>query len=162
MKNHLRLTTTWIDGGWSVNAHHLATALRLGIGAVFSTAGILKLANQGEFAKALENQGLFPAGSIDLLAVMVPLVEILLGICFCVGVRTILISRILVGLLAVFTLVGAIALFQGRAADCGCFPTSGEGQHIDTTFFVRNALLILSCLCVNAIHRRTVNGSLMV
>jgi len=157
MKAHWRLTTTLNEGSLTAYAPHLATALRLAVGLVFAAAGLLKLADQGAFIKALESYALFPAASVEWLALLVPTLEVALGLSFAAGYRARLTAWSLVALLAAFTLTGATAMARGHAVDCGCFPGAGAAQPLDATFFVRNALLIISCLCVNAIHGKADN-----
>jgi hypothetical protein len=73
---------------------------------------------------------------------------------FALGIKTRLISWALVAMIACFTTAASLALLNGQAVDCGCFPTAGEKEAVGFAYFAKNALLIASCLSVGAISQK--------
>ena len=128
--------------------HVLIVIIRLIIGGTFFISGLLKVIHPEEFRKTLSTHRLFSTGTIHLISLVLPYLEIALGLLFALGFRTKVTGRIIIGLLILFTIEGAFAFALGNAVDCGCFPTDGGGESIGVKFFVRNGLLILSSLWV--------------
>ena len=128
--------------------HLLMVIVRLIIGGTFFISGLLKVIHPEQFRKTLSTHGLFSTETIHLISLVLPYVEIAVGLLFALGFRTKVTGRIIIGLLILFTIEGWFAYALGNAVDCGCFPTDGGGERIGISFFVRNGLLILSCLWV--------------
>jgi uncharacterized membrane protein YphA (DoxX/SURF4 family) len=136
----------------------LCLVLRVLIGVVFCASGILKLANGDEFAEALASYGSFESVFIDLLSVVLPVVEIGFGASLLVGLATRLTSWMLVALLIIFSVVALVAVLQGRAVDCGCFPIEGTKENVGPALFIRNGLLVLGCLFLGVFSPRWGTG----
>lgn len=134
-------------------------ALRVIVGLVFCLSGSLKILNQDEFVEALTSYGFFSEEVIDLGSLMVPQVELLLGILYTFGIRTKIVSWVLVTGLVIFTSVGAAALIQGRLVDCGCFPIAGVKEMIGIGYFIKNGTLALSCLLIVLTFRKRSDAS---
>ncbi len=103
-------------------------ALRLFLGAVFLFASYDKILHPEAFARAVYNYQILPDGAVNLAALMLPWLELLLGLCLISGFwlpgATVFSSL----LLAVF--LGALVFNRIRGIDayCGCFSVaSGEG-----------------------------------
>jgi len=128
--------------------HLLIVVVRLIVGGIFFISGLLKVIDPDTFRKTLSTHGLFSTGTIHLISLVLPYVEIAVGLLFALGFRTKVTGRIIACLLILFTIEGAFAFALGSAVDCGCFPTEGGGEPIGIKFFVRNGLLILSTLWV--------------
>lgn len=126
----------------------LVLIVRLIIGSIFFISGLLKVIYPEEFRKTLSTHRLFSTGTIHLISLVLPYLEIALGLVFALGFKTKVTGRIIIGLLILFTIEGAFAFALGNAVDCGCFPTDSGGESIGVKFFVRNGLLILSSLWI--------------
>ena len=137
----------------------LSAALRMIIGGIFFLSGLLKLINQAEFAEALKAYSFLPAIVVEITALVIPYVELIVGLCFALAIQTRLTGGALAGLLLVFTLAGAMASINGQGADCGCFPLRGVKTEIGLGFFIRNLFLMLSCIWVLAMLRES-NGAI--
>ena len=100
---------------------------RLILGAVFIYASLDKIMNPDDFAKAIGNYHVLPFGLENLLALVLPWVELLTGLCLIIGVMvdgaTVLI--ILMNILFIFAISQALA--RGISIECGCFSVSSEG-----------------------------------
>jgi len=100
---------------------------RLILGAVFIYASLDKIMNPDDFAKAIGNYHVLPFGLENLLALVLPWVELLAGLCLIIGVMvdgaTVLI--ILMNIVFIFAISQALA--RGISIECGCFSVSSEG-----------------------------------
>ena len=126
----------------------LIVIVRLLIGGIFFISGLLKVIHPDAFRETLSSHGLFSTGTIHLISLVLPTVEIAVGLLFALGFRTKITGRIIILLLVLFTIEASFAFALGSVVDCGCFPTEGASEPIGVKFFVRNGLLILSCLWV--------------
>jgi len=134
--------------------HFLIVIVRLIIGGTFVISGLLKVIHPDAFRKTLSTHGLFSTGTIHLISLVLPYVEIAVGLLFALGFRIKATGRIIIYLLILFTIEGWFAFALGSAVDCGCFPTGGGGESIGVNFFFRNGLLILSSLWVTEGHSK--------
>jgi len=126
----------------------IALVLRVGLGALFVWAGLLKLADPTQFAIEIGNYRLGEAWA-PWLAVMLPYVEVALG----AGVILLPLAwrrgaaLALAGLLAVFTVAIAQAVGRGINVDCGCF--GGRSGPVTPLTVARDvALLAAACAIV--------------
>lgn len=132
----------------------LMLIVRLIIGGIFFISGLLKVIHPEEFRKTLSTHRLFSPETIHLISVVLPYVEIAVGLLFALGFRIKVTGRIIICLLILFTIEGWFAFTVGSAVDCGCFPTEGGGEPIGVNFFLRNGLLILSSLWITEGQRK--------
>jgi len=103
---------------------------RLLLGAVFLYASFDKIANPGAFAKAVYNYQILPDSMVNLVAVILPWMELLLGVCLVAGFWLPGASMISTGLLIVFVSAMAYNEIRGLDVHCGCFstePAEGSG-----------------------------------
>jgi uncharacterized membrane protein YphA (DoxX/SURF4 family) len=128
--------------------HLLMVIFRLIIGGTFFISGLLKVIHPEEFRKTLSTHGLFSTGTIHLSSLVLPYVEIAVGLLFALGFKTKVTGRIIICLLILFTIEASFAFALGSAVDCGCFTTEGGGEPIGLSLFFTNGLLILSSLWV--------------
>ena len=102
---------------------------RLFLGGVFIYASFHKIMEPAVFAKNIYGYYLFPESSINLIAIVLPWVELFAGVCLCCGIRpkssALMINIMLLG----FILAISINLARGIEFDCGCFD-SGGGENM--------------------------------
>ncbi|WP_372683645.1 cation diffusion facilitator family transporter, partial [Desulfosarcina sp.] len=151
------------DGADSVPAKNrqriqplLFHALRLLLGAVFLYASYDKILHPEAFAQAVYNYQILPDGLINLAALVLPWLELLLGLCLVAGVWLPGTTVLSTTLLAVF--IGALVFNQIRGLDvhCGCFSTeTTEGPADlwtvarDVSFLVVSAYLTVKTFLSN-------------
>ena len=140
--------------------HLLIVSVRLIIGGTFFISGLLKVIHPDEFRKTLSTHGLFSSGTIHLISLVLPYLEMAVGLLFGLGFRTKVTGRIIICLLILFTIEASFAFALGSVVDCGCFPTEGGSEPIGVNFFVRNGLLILSSLWVTEGQSKPSNDSI--
>ncbi len=123
--------------------------LRWLLGGVFIFASMDKMLHPADFALILYGYNLFPAAGINILAIIVPYVEAVMGGALIAGVfpRS---SAMLAGLLlAGFITAISINLIRGHEFDCGCFSVGGGG-HTSSAWqlWIRDVLLLLVAVTV--------------
>jgi len=108
-------------------AYHI---LRLFLGAIFLYASHDKILHPQEFAEAVYNYQILPDAMVNLVALVLPWIELLLGLCLLIGIWMPGATVISTGLLGIF--IGAMIFNQVRGIDihCGCFSTEGSGDPI--------------------------------
>ena len=97
--------------------------LRLMLGAVFLYASYDKILHPQAFAKAVYNYQILPDAAVNLAALILPWLELLLGLCLIAGVWLPGATVTCTGLLSAF--IGALIFNRIRGLDihCGCFST---------------------------------------
>ena len=99
---------------------------RLILGVVFIYASIDKIVNPGDFAKIIANYHVLPFGLENLMAIVLPWLELIAGICLIIGVMvdgsTILV--VLMNIVFIFAITQALA--RGISIECGCFSVSSD------------------------------------
>ncbi len=108
----------------------LVLLARLVLGALFLYASYDKLGGSQMFADSIENYRLVPRWMINPMAIVLPWVQFIAGVCLLLGVFAPGAGLVSACLYAVF--VGALvsALLRGLNIDCGCFTLTGEGERI--------------------------------
>jgi putative oxidoreductase len=96
-------------------------AARLVLGSVFVIAGVEKIANPDAFAKAINNYQLLPFAALNVMALVLPWLEVLAGVFLVFGVRLRASSAVTGAMLLVFIGAIASAMSRGLGIDCGCF-----------------------------------------
>jgi len=125
----------------------LILAIRLVLGVTFIWASIDKIANPGGFADSIYNYRMLPHETINLMAIVMPWLELVTGILIIAGIlmRG---SAFWIGLmLLVFIVALSSALARGLDIDCGCFSVEG-GHGVDMWLLLRDILMFLGALIV--------------
>jgi len=99
--------------------------LRPILGAVFIYAGIVKTQSPQSFADNIAGFQLLPNEVINLLALSLPVFEIIVGVMLIIGLQLRIVSMSVLILSIVFALALGSALTRGLNVDCGCF---GDGK----------------------------------
>ncbi|RLC44843.1 MAG: DoxX family protein [Candidatus Coatesbacteria bacterium] len=119
-----------------------ATIFRMIVGAIFVYACIDKIIHPAQFAEMVNNYRIVPHVFINLFAVILPWIELVVGLCLILGVFSDAASVLTAGLLLVFITASIVALARGLDISCGCFSTSGEGARAGWEVIIRNTVLI--------------------
>ena len=104
---------------WERYSAFLSHFLKWGLAFLFIFAGALKLKDPRVFAQAISQYGLVPDGLVPVLALGLPVVEVLAGLGLLINVRYSL-GAILV-MLVMFIGVLGYAIAADLDIDCGCF-----------------------------------------
>jgi hypothetical protein len=122
-------------------------ACRLLVGGVFLYASLDKILHPTEFAKVVYNYQMLPVPLSNLLAMILPWLELFAGLALIVGVLVTESALLLSGLLVVFIIALSINLYRGLDVACGCLSLSG-GRNIGLLTVVEDVFLLLAALVV--------------
>ena len=131
----------------------IALLCRVILGVILIYASIDKIVNPAEFAKAIGNYNVLPFGLENLLGIVLPVLELLVGTCLVLGIMIDGAAIIAAGMMVVFIIALSQALFRGIDINCGCFKVTVEngGGHqvgirriIEDFIYLGMALMVLS------------------
>jgi putative oxidoreductase len=129
----MRKFFNWKGHSW------ISLPLRLYIGFVFLYACWHKLIHPGSFAIDVATYQILPLYLVNLMAVVLPWIELATGIMIVIGWRTRAASLLIAGMMAIFIMAIAIALHKGLDMACGCFASqSMEEDPISMMTIVRD------------------------
>jgi len=106
----------------------LGLAARLYLGVLFVTASWHKLVLPGSFAIDIATYQIVPLALVNLMAIVLPWVEIATGLMLIVGFRTRAAALLIAGMMVMFTVAIVIALGKGLDMSCGCFASQGANE----------------------------------
>ena len=116
---------------------------RLILGIIFVYASWDKISHPIEFAKAIENYHVVPFGLENMIAMVLPWLELFVGICLILGIMVDGAAILCVIMNVVFIFAISQALARGISIDCGCFSVSAEGgEKIGIQTIVRDILYL--------------------
>jgi len=117
---------------------------RLAVAGLFLGACITKIRNPELFALAVHRYRILPGGWVNLVAVVMPWIELTAGISLLAAPARWRAAGALIitGMLTVFTLAISLNLLRGIEASCGCFSTRADAAVSDGWNLVRNVSLI--------------------
>jgi uncharacterized membrane protein YphA (DoxX/SURF4 family) len=98
----------------------VGTLARLGLAAVWLVSGTLKATDLDQTVVAVRAYDVLPRAAVDVVAALLPFLEIALGLLLLLGIGTRLVAVISGGLLLVFIAGVAQAWARGLSIDCGC------------------------------------------
>jgi putative oxidoreductase len=127
-----------------------ATPIRRGaqvlLGALFVWAALAKIGDVSSLAREVHNFRLVPLWSENLVAMMVPWVELVAGLALLTGLRARAGAWVAGAMLVAFTVGIAYAMARGLNFECGCFGT-GSSTHVGWGKLGENvAMLALAAL----------------
>ena len=117
--NNIRLTI--ISNSW------VELAARWILGLTFIYASFHKIVSPADFAKIVYGYDLFPAVFINLIAIIIPFLELITGLALVIGVYPRSAAFIINTLLMAYLIVLTINLIRGHEFDCGCFAFGQSG-----------------------------------
>jgi uncharacterized membrane protein YphA (DoxX/SURF4 family) len=112
-----------------VNRAHVldlvGTFARLGLAAVWLVSGTLKAVDPDQTVVAVRAYDVLSRGAVDVVAALLPFLEIALGLLLLLGIGTRLVAIVSALLLLVFLAGVGQAWARGLSIDCGCFGGGG-------------------------------------
>jgi uncharacterized membrane protein YphA (DoxX/SURF4 family) len=99
---------------------YLQFVLRFIIGAMFIYVAYNKFINPEEFAKAIKNYDMLPFWVINIMAIILPYIELFSGLFLILGIYKKGSSAIIALSLIVFIIALTTAFARGLNIDCGC------------------------------------------
>ncbi|MEM1159269.1 MAG: MauE/DoxX family redox-associated membrane protein [Verrucomicrobiota bacterium] len=117
--------------------------LRLVLAGVFIYAGILKIGDPLAFADNIDQYQLLPDACINVIALSLPVFEVLSGVMLLTGRFDRLASGSIVVMAVIFAIALTSAIVRGLVIDCGCFGSS-EPDRWSAWWALGRDLLILA------------------
>ncbi len=120
--------------------------MRLGVGVTFIYASFYKIIDPGAFAKSIWYYHLVPGDLINLIALILPWVELLCGISLILGVLykgTVVLVNVLV---VIFILALSTTIIRGIDIGCGCFKAGMTATESAWKALVFDLIMILFTL----------------
>ncbi len=108
----------------------LTVRLQIALGLLFIAAAIPKLLDPPGFAHMVYNYRILPGGLVNLLALVLPWLELLCGVALVLGIWSRTAASLVSLLLLVFIAALTFNLLRGNAIDCGCFDMREAGKSV--------------------------------
>lgn len=109
---------------------------RLAMAGIFIYASLDKIAQPAAFAKDVYNYQILPDALINLTALVLPWLELFLGLCLLAGIWLPGAVLAVNGLLVVFLAALLFNTTRGLDINCGCFSTGAEAAAMSTTYYL--------------------------
>ncbi len=150
--------TAWSQKTWT---RHVALVARLILGGVFIYASWDKILHPAAFAEAVFNYQLLPSQLINLMALILPWLELILGVLLFSGIC---VSGAVLGVNLLMVMFLAAIIFntaRGLNISCGCFSTETTASGLsgwtvlrDVFFFSLSAYLLFVTAQTNRLKER--------
>ena len=124
----------------------VGTLARIGLAAVWLVSGLLKAVDPDQTYIAVRAYDVLPDTAVEVVAALLPWVELAFGLLLLAGVGTRLVAALSAALLLVFVVGVSQAWARGLAIDCGCFGGGGAVEPGETAYvqeLVRDAGFVL-------------------
>ena len=131
-------------------ARFAVAASGLAVAGVFLRAAWPKLLDPGAFALMVFRYQTLPDGAINLVALILPWIELICAVALLAIPRwRSAAGALIVGMLVVFTVLLISTIIRGIDISCGCFSVDAEAATIGWSSVIRNVVLVaLTCLVV--------------
>ena len=117
--------------------------MRLILGGVFALASLDKIIFPLAFAKSISNYQILPEQLVNLVAIILPWIELILGSLLIFGIWLPGAITLVNLLLAVFFTALVFNTARGLNVDCGCFTHSATESPSTTWYFIRDTVFLL-------------------
>ena len=118
-------------------------AARVALAVTFIWACIHKIAHPYEFGLQVATYQILPLSLINLQAIILPWVELVVGVLLVVGFLTRGAALVTCGMNVMFIVAIAMALAADLQLQCGCFASAEAGDQMDSSLLVRDAIFLV-------------------
>ena len=119
-------------------------AFRWILGVTFIYSSYSKILAPADFAKIIYGYGLFPPLLINMIAIIVPFLELVIGLALILGIYPRSAALVVNGLLMAFIIIISINLIRGHEFNCGCFAFRNSGSQISTSSTILRDMVFLA------------------
>ncbi len=128
-----------------INNNWIELAARWILGLTFIYASYHKILYPADFAKIVYGYDLFPQVFINLIAIIIPFLELIAGLALIIGFYPCSAAIIINGLLLAFMAALTINLIRGHEFDCGCFSAGQSGYSSSSEVTLVRDILYFAC-----------------
>ena len=133
----------------------LVLICRIFLGFLFIYASLEKILQPEEFAKQVGYYKALPFGLENLLAIVLPWTELIVGICLLAGLLVDGATLLSIIMNLVFILAISQAMLRGIDITCGCFKVSADSEKLGLHTIIRDIIfLIMSFVVLNRQERK--------
>jgi len=133
----------------------LVMVCRIFLGFMFIYASLDKIANPEEFAKQIGYYKALPFGLENVLAIVLPWTELIVGICLLAGLLVDGATLLSIIMMLVFILAISQAMLRGIDITCGCFKVSADSDKLGLDTIIRDIVfLVMSFIVLNRQERK--------
>ena len=126
---------------------YLIVITRIILGAVFLWASFGKILEPGDFARSISNYHIVPFGIENIVALILPWLELLIGMGLILGIMVDGSVQISAILLIMFILMIGQAMLRGFNIECGCGLKEGEmiglNKILENIVFLGGAYIVM-------------------
>jgi putative oxidoreductase len=108
----------------------LTVRVQIALGVFFVAAALPKVVDPPGFAHMIYNYRIVPGALVNLMALVMPWLELLAGLALILGIWTRTSAALIGALLGVFVVAISFNLARGNAIDCGCFDVASAGKSV--------------------------------
>ncbi len=129
-----------------IDNDYLTMIFRVILGTVFIYASIYKILDPAGFAQSIWYYHMVPGNLINLMALIMPWVELLAGVALVVGVgyRGSLLLITLMTVVFVAALISAVA--RNLSIDCGCFKAAAGGERSARNALIQDGVMAIAII----------------
>ena len=128
---------------------------RICLGLMFIYASLDKIAHPEEFAKQIGYYKALPFGLENVLAIVLPWTELIVGICLIAGLLVDGATLLSIIMMLVFILAISQAILRGIDITCGCFKVSADSDKLGLDTIIRDIVfLVMSFIVLNRQERK--------
>lgn len=147
-----RTLASWVDRLWNHRVHNVvAVPLRVWVGVIFLAAAWHKVVYPAKFALSIATYQILPLQYINLLAIVLPWLELIAGVTLILGLWTRASALIVAGMNVMFIAALYLAIKnQTQMTSCGCFSADAEAamKTIGWDYVYRDVRYLLAMLYV--------------
>ncbi len=127
---HPVLRAAWIAARWAMAG-------------IFIYASIDKIAQPAAFARDVYNYQILPDAMVNLTALVLPWLELFLGLCLLAGIWLPGAVLAVNGLLLLFLAALLFNMARGLDVNCGCFSTGADAAAMSTAYYLIRDVVFL-------------------
>jgi uncharacterized membrane protein YphA (DoxX/SURF4 family) len=120
--------------------------LGLALGGVFLYAAHDKIVDPRPLVTIIWNYRILPPGPVNLMAVYMPWMELLVGVCLVTGFKRRAAALWATGLLVMFSAALVLNGIRGLDVACGCFSTSASDTNNSWLLALRDLPMLIAAL----------------
>jgi len=124
----------------------VAIIIRVILGFLFIYASLDKIIYPSKFAEVIYNYRLLPVEFVNICAILVPWIEVFIGVMLLIGIWVDASAFMLSGITFVFIFLIISAIFRGLNIECGCFSLDAEGSLVSWKRVIEDIFILIGGL----------------